>query len=173
MLTNERIKEAQTNINSYIQQELLKKETPKEIIHNTYIKNHRESLILAKKIYEEEMSNLWTIVISYYSMFYIANALIYKTGYKVGRKIAHKITSDALIALIRNKLKEQLIEEYEIASNEALALTDTLLQNYDYERIKRSNFQYETSEEIKRAKAKTSIERAEQFSKEIEKLMIA
>jgi len=52
----------------------------------------------------------------------------------------------------------------------ALTLSDNILQNYDFERIKRSIFQYESTEEIKFAKAKTSLDRAEQFSKEIEKL---
>ena len=65
-----------------------------------------------------------------------------------------------------------MIEDYELASNEALTLSDNLLENFDLERIKRSVFQYETTEEIKIAKAKTSIERAEQFTLEIEKLLI-
>ena len=58
-----------------------------------------------------------------------------------------------------------------MASNQALDLSDTLLQSYDAERSKRSEFQYETTEEIKEAKAKTSLMRAEEFSKEIEKLL--
>ena len=42
---------------------------------------------------------------SYYSMFYIANAVLIKKGYKTGDKIAHKVTADALITIIRSKLK--------------------------------------------------------------------
>ena len=53
-----------------------------------------------------------------------------------------------------------------------LTLTDNLLENYDFERLKRSTFQYESTEEIKHNKAKTSLERAEQFSKEIEKMIL-
>ena len=124
------------------------------------------------KLFNENWSNLWVVVIGYYSMFYIANALIYKLGYKVGSKVAHKVTSDALIVFVRNKLKDHLIEDYELASSEALAISDNFLQNYDFERVKRSVFQYESTEEVKAAKAKTSLDRAEEFSKEIEKLLL-
>ena len=135
------------------------------------MRNHRESLLVAQKLFNEQLSNLWVIVTSYYSMFYLANALLYKLGYKVGSKIAHKVTSDALIIFVRNKLKDNLIEEYEIAASEAMVLSETLLQNYDFERMKRSIFQYESTEEIKQAKAKTSLDRAQHFSVAIEKMV--
>jgi|SRR3989344_1674336 len=171
MLSNERIKEAENNVKSYLSEGLLKKEKLKNIVFDTYMRNHRESLLIARKIFNEKLSNLWVMVISYYSMFYIANALLYNRGYKIGSKIAHKVTADALMVLVRNKLTDHLIENYELASSEALILSDTLLQSYDFERIKRSVFQYESTEEIKIAKAETSLKRAEQFSKEIEKML--
>jgi len=172
MLSNERIKEAENNVRSYLDEGLLKKEKFQNIIFETYMRNHRESLIVARKLFNESLSNLWTIVISYYSMFYLANALTYKLGHKIGSKVAHRVISDALIVFVRNKLKDNLIEDYEIASDEALALSDNILQSYDLERKKRSVFQYESTEEIKTAKAKTSLDRAEEFSKETEKLLI-
>ena len=171
MLSNERIKEAESNVKSYLSEGLIKKDVFKNIVFETYLRNHRESLLVARKIFDENISNLWVVVISYYSMFYLANALLYKIGYKVGQKVAHKVTSDALIVFVRNKLKDQLIEDYELASNEALILSDNLLQNYDFEREKRSIFQYESTEEIKIARAKTSLERAEDFSLKIEKML--
>lgn len=171
MLSKDRVKEAENNMKTYLSDGLIKKESFKDIVYHTYMRNHRESLIVAKKLSNENLSNLWIVVISYYSMFYIANAVLYKMGYKIGYKIAHKITSDALIVLIRDKLTDNLIEDYEIAGNEALALSDNLLQNFDYERVKRSAFQYETTEEIKKAKANTSLKRAEEFSAEMEKLI--
>lgn len=171
MLSNEKIKEAENNVRSYLSEGLLKKEKFRDIVFGTYMRNHRESLIVARKLFKENLSNLWVVVISYYSMFYLANALIYQLGYKVGSKVAHKVTSDALIVFVRDKLKDNFIEDYEIASSEALILSDNLLQSYDMERVKRSVFQYESTEEIKAAKAKTSLERAEEFSKEIEKII--
>ena len=105
-------------------------------------------------------------------MFYIANAVLYKLGYKVGHRIAHKVTADALIVHIRNKLKESLIESYEQASAEALAISSNLIETFDFERVKRSRLQYETTEEIKHSKARTSLERAKQFGFEMEKLLL-
>ena len=150
---------------------MLKKERFREIVFKTYLRNHRESLLIARKLFNEKSSNLWVIVISYYSMFYLANALLYKIGYKIGPKVAHKVTADALIVFVKNKLRDNLIEEYELASGEALTLSDNILQGYDLERTKRAVFQYESTEEIKASKAKTSLERAELFSKEIEKMI--
>ena len=172
MLSNERIKEAETNVRSYLNEGLIKNEKFRDIVFETYIRNHRESLIIARKLFNENLSNLWIVVISYYSMFYIANALLYKLSYKIGSKVAHKVTSDALIVFVRNKLKDNIIENYELATSEALILSDNILESYDFERMKRSVFQYESTEEIKNNKAKTSLDRAEKFSKEIEKLLI-
>lgn len=171
MLEHERIKEAESNVRLYVSEGLLKKEKFRDVVFETYLRNHRESLLVARKLFNEKLSNLWVIVISYYSMFYLANALLYKIGYKVGSKVAHKVTSDALIVFVRNRLKDSLIEDYELAGAEALTLSDNLLQSYDFERVKRSVFQYESTEEIKTAKAKTSLDRAEQFSIEIEKML--
>ncbi len=171
MLSNERIKEAQSCVKTYLSDGLIKKEQFRSIVFDTYLRNHRESLFVARKLLDEKISHLWVVVISYYSMFYLANALLYKLGYKIGSKVAHKVTSDALIVFVRNKLKESLIEDYELANTEALGLSDNLLQNYDLERLKRSIFQYESTEEIKAAKAQISLQRAEEFSKEIEKML--
>ena len=59
-----------------------------------------------------------------------------------------------------------------MASGEALMLTDNLLQSFDNEREKRSIFQYESTEEIKAARAKTSLDRAEEFGVKIELMLI-
>ena len=92
-------------------------------------------------------------------------------GYKVGDKIAHKITLDALITYVKNKLKASLLESYKYASEEALAISDNLLQNYNYELAKRAKFKYESTEEIKFNQAKTSLERAKEFATEMERLL--
>lgn len=108
-------------------------------------------------------------------MFYIANAVLYKIGYKTGDKVVHKVTSDALVVYIRNRLKKSLLEDYEDAKEEALEIirtkADSLISSFDKELDKRAVFQYETTEEIKRAKAKTSLERAKDFVNEIRKLL--
>lgn len=172
MLDEKRINEAKSNIKSYLADKLLNKESFKDIVFETYMRNHRESLALAEEVFKNNRSNLWVIVISYYSMFYIANAVLYKMGYKVGHKIAHKITADALIIFVRGKIQEALLTNYELAGKEALAISDNLMESFDYEREKRSRIQYRTTEEIKHALAKTSLERARHFSLELEQLLL-
>ena len=176
MLDEEKIKEIEKKIKGYLEDNLIwKYKEFKDEILETYKRNYKESLDIAEKLFNQNLSNLWVVVISYYSMFYIVNAVLYKIGYKIEHKIAHKVTSDALIVYIRNKLKKSLLEDYEEAKEEALELaglkTDELLQSFDYERMKRSEFQYETTEEIKRAKALTSLDRAKKFIFEMKKLL--
>lgn len=171
MLDERKIKISERNVKNYLSEGFMKKTKFKKIIFDTYMDNHRESILLANKIFKSNMSNLWVVVISYYSMFYIANAILYKLGYKIGSKISHKVTFDALVVFVKNKLKNNFIEEYKLMSEEALILSENTIQDYEFERKKRSVFQYESTEKLKRAKAKTSLERAKKFSKEIEKLI--
>jgi len=176
MLDEKRINEAIKNIPIYLQDGLLTKvKEYNKKIQETYERNSRESIEVATKLFNEEVSNLWVVVCSYYAMFYIANAVLYHIRYKVGSKVAHKVTADALIVYIRNKLKKNLIEEYENAKEDALEIigskTDEIISSFDKELDKRSIFQYETTEEVKKAKAKTSLERAKEFVNEMRKLL--
>ena len=174
MLTDKRIKEAQSNFNLYLQDGLVsKKKEFEQRIFNILENNANESLKIAEMLFANQDSRLWTIVTSYYSMYYIANAVLYKMGYKVGEKIPHKVTADCLIALVRGKLKASLLEQYEEMQQDALAgiKADEIIQSFDYERKKRSIFQYETSEEAKQEKAKASLERAKEFMNEMKKLI--
>jgi len=131
--------------------------------------------LLLKILYEKDYSYLWSIVISYYAMYYAANAVLYNIYYKVGKKIVHKVTGDALIVFVRNKIKKTLLEEYEEQKQEALEIvgkrTNSLLHEYEKEMEKRSVIQYECTDDIKKSKAKTSLERAERFVFEMKKLL--
>jgi uncharacterized protein (UPF0332 family) len=176
MLTKERINEAERNVKRYLEEGLISnvKEVKNEI-QKAYDRNYNESLDVAEKLFELNISNLWVIVSSYYSMFYIANSVLYKNKIKIGSKIPHKITSDCLIVFIRNKLKKNLLEEFEQAKDEVMEIigkrTDDIIENYEKELDKRSIFQYESTEEIKRAKAQTSLERSRSFIFEMKKLL--
>lgn len=174
MLDDERIKEAEINVRSYLKEGLLKKSILDENILNTYRKNSEESLMVADLVLKEELSPLWVIVSSYYSMNYIANAVLLKLGYKVGSNVSHKVTNDALIVFVRDKLKKSLLEDFEDAKAEAMELanlTDDILESFDFERKKRSTFQYNMTAPVKKSKAQTSIERAKSFNLEFEKLL--
>ncbi len=176
MLDEKRVKEAENNVRSYFGEGLLKKANADKKIIAIFLQNAKESLIVAEEINQKGLSDLWTIVCSYYSMYYLANAVLLNLGYKVGEKISHKITSDALIVYARKKLKESLIEEYEKTKQEALKLAgvkaDELIESFDFERNKRNLIQYKTIEIEKQSKAKTSLQRAKEFAKEIKKLLI-
>lgn len=176
-MPNEKIiKEAETNIQKYLEDGLFWKcRIADNKILETYKRNYIESLNIAKKLFDENLSNLWVIVISYYAMYYIANAVLYKIGYKIGSKVSHKVTADALVVFVRNKLKKSLLGDYKEAKEEALEITgrraDEIIGSFDKEMGKRSFFQYKTTEEIKKAKAKTSLKRAKRFIFEMKRLL--
>ena len=173
MLTDKRIKEVEENVRSYIEEGLLRKAKFDKNIFRILRRNATESLEVAIHLYKHKKSALWIIVASYYSMFYAANALIYKLGYKVGSKIPHKVTADALIAIARQRISHYLVEEYEDAASEALAImkADELVSYFDYERKKRSYIQYETPETVKMSRAETSLNRAKEFVFQINKIL--
>ena len=173
MLDDKRIKECELNVKSYLSEGLLKKSEFDENIFNILKNNAFESLEVAIFLNKNKKSSLWIIVVSYYSMFYIANALLYKLGYKVGSKIAHKVTADSLVVFARDKIKKSLLESYEDIKDEALASikSEELIESFDFERKKRSFIQYNTPETIKFSKVKTSIERAKEFIFQISKLL--
>lgn len=149
MLSKERVNEAKTNVSQYLKEGMLKKITIKESsVGKILINNCNESLTIAESLSKSNMSNLWVIVCSYYSMYYIANTVLYNLGYKVGDKISHKVTADALIVYATKKLKESLLEDYEEAKSDALEISgnkaEELIGHFDFEREKRSRFQYST-----------------------------
>lgn len=178
MFNDKRIIEAESNVRRYLQEGMLKKQK-NETAKLMYIENSNLSLETAQKLLSLESDAykpyLWVIVTSYYSMYYIANAVLLDLGYKVGDKISHKVAGEALIVFARHKLKKEFIEEYENIKEDALELisskTDALLESFDLERGKRSTFQYETDERAKKEKALTSLSRAKTFVFEMKKLL--
>ncbi len=175
MLDKQKIKESENNVKQYLIEGLIKKVKTDRQIQNIFLRNAKESLRVAEEI--QNLSELWVIVCSYYSMYYYANAVLLELGYKIGDKIVHKVTSDAMIVYVRGKLKESLIEEYETVKEEALNIAgiraDEIIESFEFERNKRSLIQYQTIELDKQSKAKTSLYRAKEFTKEMEKLLLA
>ena len=175
MIDEKRKKEAQSNFSRYLQEGLLKKEH-NELAMNKYLKNADLSLKTANELMQSPLKPyLWVIVTSYYSMFYMANAVLLSYGYKTQDKIAHKVTSDALIVLVLDKLKKELLEDYEAIQKDALeiasAKAESVIESYSLELDKRSRFQYNMLEQTKEAKAQTSLKRASEFVFELKKLL--
>ena len=175
MIDEKRKKEAQSNFTRYLQEGLLKKETS-ELAKSKYLENADLSLKTAHELMQSALKPyLWVIVTSYYSMFYMANAVLLHFGYKTQDKIAHKVTSDALIVLVLDKLKKEILEDYEAIQKDALeiasAKAESIVESYSFELDKRSRFQYNMLEQTKEAKTQTSLKRASEFNFEIKKLL--
>ena len=175
MIDEKRKKGAKKNFDSYLQEGLLKKEH-NNLAKEKYIENAQLSLNVANELMQSKLKpHLWVIVTSYYSMFYIANAVLLHIGYKTQDKITHKVTNDALIVLIVGRLKKELFESYEMIQQEALEIANTraenLVESYSLELDKRSRFQYNMLESTKEQKAKTSLKRATEFVFEMRKLL--
>src|SRR3989338_7460847 len=100
MTDKKRKKEAQSNFSRYLREGLLKKEH-NELAMNKYLENTDLSLKTANELMQSPLKPyLWVIATSYYSMFYMANAILLSCGYKTQDKIAHKIASNALVVLV-------------------------------------------------------------------------
>ncbi|MBS3121327.1 HEPN domain-containing protein [Candidatus Woesearchaeota archaeon] len=176
MIDAKRKKEAQQSFSQYLEQGLIKKEK-NETAKSMYLKNADLSLRLAEQNINSQLKPyLWIVVMSYYSMFYMANAVLLELGYKTGTQIVHKVTYDALIVLVMDKIKKDMIEEYENAKNDALEIasikSEELITFYEQEMNKRSSFQYDMTENIQEQKAKTSLKRASMFMLEMRKLLL-
>ena len=175
LIDKERMKEAQGNFSMYLEDRLLKKEF-NQLAKDKYLKNADLSINTAQELMQSTLKpHLWVIVVSYYSMFYIANAVLLHYGYKTQGKIAHKVTSDSLIVLALNKLKKELLENYEEIQQDALeianAKAESIVNSYSLELDKRSRFQYNMLEQTKESKAATSFKRASEFVFEMKKLL--
>ena len=175
MIDAKRKNEAQKNFRRYLDEGLLVKQTD-ILAKNKYVENAELSLRTAQELMQSSLKpHLWVIVVSYYSMFYMANAVLLHLGYKTQDKIAHKVTSESLITLVLDKLKKELLEDYEAMQQDALeiaaAKAESVIESYSYELDKRSRFQYNMLEQTKENKAKTSLKRAAEFVFEMKKLM--
>lgn len=173
MLSEKRIEEADNNVKKYLREKQILKRKCNPSIISILKENASQSLILAKELYDNNKSDLWTIVISYYAMFYIASAVIRKNDWHCSDRQVHKITADMIIVLFREQVKKTLIESYESGMDEALLTikTDEIISSLDNERKKRGQIQYEMTSEIKHSRAKTSLTRAQNFYLEMLKLL--
>ncbi|MDD4878026.1 MAG: hypothetical protein PHO02_03250 [Candidatus Nanoarchaeia archaeon] len=195
------VKKAENNVAQYLKDGLLKKDAGNSQFSGFYMENAKKALLIARHLQklsteaETRKNNgfpegfecfLWVIVLSYYSMFYTANAALAKIKIKVGDKIAHKVTQDALVVyFIKNKkLAKYLLEDYESTKNEVLSLmgvseeellkefqvkAEALIATFDYQRRKRGEFQYEIKMPAKENMANLALERTERFIQEMAK----
>lgn len=158
-----------------------------------FVNNSKDSFDSAKLLFEisgnKELQKslgylgfngyLWVINSSYYSMFYMARALLEKDGTKIkSDQSIHLSVFNALVYYfyLTGKIEKKIIEELQEAGEEASELmgkekTRVLINDYYNEKEKRSRFTYEMGEIAMQNKAETSIKRARIFNEEIRKMI--
>ncbi len=122
---------------------------------------------------------LWVVNACYYSMFYMARALLESEGIKIKTDLSiHSVTFDAVIGFfyVTGKLEKRLLEDFAESMEEASEIlgkqkADMLIEDYFWEKGKRAAFTYNTKDVVIRAKAKTSLERARRFITELKKVI--
>jgi uncharacterized protein (UPF0332 family) len=132
------------------------------ILHQVSTEQKDKSALGIDKSYE---SFMWVIVSSYYSMFYMASALIAGKGVKVGSTDVHRHVKNAFLRLyIENSdLERKLGIDY----TECKEVARDLMQ----EREKRSKYQYEVGESALRRDAEASLARARNFFEKTRKII--
>ena len=188
MLEEKTLKEIKTRIIDYQNREIIKtKNNPR--FTEFFLKNAEDSIESAKVLFEittnpEKQKQfgftnfnglLWVVNASYYSMFYMTRALLENEGIKIKTDLSiHLVTFDVLVHYfyLTKKLQKEFIEDLLEAENDAAELlgkqnADEIIEEYYFERRKRGIFTYEMGEILLQTKAKTSLERAQKFRKEI------
>jgi len=187
-LDEKKLKEIGNRVKNFISEGTIKSKQPKKYV-DFFLTNASDSLKTARCIYDMSTNKdyqqytgyeglkgfLWVINASYYSMFYMARALLENEGIKLRADLSiHALTFDALIHYfyLTGKLQKRLFEQYIEAQEEATELlgkqkADELVEEYFFEKRKRGNLTYETEEFAIQSKAKTSLDRATKFNTEI------
>ncbi|MDO8622900.1 MAG: hypothetical protein Q7R52_01535 [archaeon] len=192
MLENKQIDEARRNaIKSISSGNIIK--TKESNYTDFFIKNAKDSLDSAKVLFDisvdEKIKNtigipnfngfLWVINSSYYSMFYMARALLESIGVKIKTdESVHFLVFNALIYYFysNGKLEKHFIEDFENAQAESSEIlgrekAKEIISNYSSEKDKRAKFTYEIGEIAMKSKAETSLNRAKKFNEEVRKIL--
>ena len=192
MLGDKQLEEAKNNaIKSINNGKIIKTKESKYI--DFFIKNSKDSLDSAKVLFDISVNKktrdymglpnfngfLWVINSSYYSMFYMARALLESIGVKIKTdESVHFLVFNALVYYFysNGKLERHFIEDFENAQEESSQIlgkekAKEMISDYSNEKEKRSKFTYEIGEIAMKAKAETSLERAKKFNEEIRKIL--
>lgn len=203
MLDEKRLEEIRKKVPQMLQEGEISKKIENKKLIDFYLENALISLNAARIL--NEVSNkldlkkhfnfiedsyeayLWVINPAYYSMFYIAGALLLNEGIKITSEIGvHRKTFESLTYYfyLTNRMPKYFLEIFEEAQQESQELlgkeeimatmqekTLELMRNYDYEMDKRSRFTYKTGEKAKQSRAHTSLQRAIEFYNELRKIL--
>lgn len=192
MLDEKKLKEIQSRFKQFLDDGTIKTKQEVEFVE-FFLDNAKKSLRSANALYDlstdKEMQSLtgyrdfdgflWIVNASYYSMFYMARALLESEGIKIKSDMSiHSLTFDAMINFfyINGKLQKRFIEDFVESLEEASEIlgkqkADLLIGDYFFEKGKRATFTYKTNNIVIKAKAQTSLQRAIRFNEEINKIL--
>lgn len=192
MLEDKKIEEAKNNAIKSINACIIVK-TKESKYTDFFIQNARNSLDSAKILFDASTNErtksllgvpdfngfLWVINSSYYSMFYMARALLESIGVKIKTEESeHSLTFNALVYYFYStgRLERHFIEDLANAQEESSVTlgrekAKEIISDYSSERDKRAKFTYETGETVMRGKAETSLNRAKKFNEEVRKIL--
>lgn len=204
MIEDKKIEEIKKIIPKLVEEGIILKKEEHKRLTDFFIRNAEESLNSAQLLYKVSIDTklqnlvgfpnlkgfLWVINASYYSMFYMANALLASIGIKIKTEVGiHTLTFNAFVYhfYLTNKITKKYIEEFLEAMKEANELlgkeeqekalkkaevkAKDLVSDLYLEGEKRKIFTYEFEKTKIEIKAKTSLERANNFYKETLKLI--
>ncbi|MEK6859895.1 MAG: hypothetical protein AABX54_03705 [Nanoarchaeota archaeon] len=188
MLDEKSIKQAKYNAEQLIREGKISKDSEGRYAR-FFLKNSQDSFNTAKLLflvssdknkkielgYPNFNGYLWVINSSYYSMFYMARALLENSRIKIiTDQSIHSTVYFALIYYfyLTGKIEKSLIEEFKNANIDSTDIlgkekAKELMQDYHNEKEKRGRFTYEMGEIAMQNKAKTSLERAMNFNEKI------
>ena len=192
MLDEKKLKEAENRVKQFISDGVIKSKGKPEHV-DFFIKNADDSVDSAKVLFELSTNPkkqeslgftsfnglLWVVNASYYSMFYMARALLENGGIKIKADLSiHAVTFDAMIYYfyLTGKLQKEFLEDFIEAKEDAVELlgkqkADELMEDYFFEKKKRGIFTYDMGMVLVESKAKTSLERAQKFRRELKKII--
>ncbi|MBI4453077.1 hypothetical protein HY636_00365 [Candidatus Woesearchaeota archaeon] len=193
MLEDKKLKEAQNRVKQYKNEGIIKTKGKPEYV-TFFLKNADDSVDSAKALFELSTDPekqkylgftsfnglLWVVNASYYCMFYMARALLENEGIKIKTELSiHVVTFDTMISYfyLTGKLQKELLNDFIEAKEDAAELlgkqkADELIEEYFFEKNKRGTFTYDMGEILVRSKAKTSLERAQKFRRELKKIIM-
>lgn len=192
MIDKKKLNEAEIRVKQLISKGIIVSKKKPEFV-DFFIKNADDSIDSAKALFE--LSNdpekqkifgftsfnglLWVVNASYYSMFYMARALLEKFVIKIKADLSiHAITFDAVIYYfyLTGKMQKEFLEDFIEAKEDAAEIlgkkkADLLIEDYFYEKRKRGTFTYNMGIELVKSKTKTSLQRALRFRREMKKII--
>jgi len=173
-MDKQKVEEAQKRVQHHIADGVIISKQKAEHVE-FFLKNAEDSLQSARCLFEVSTKHdylgydnlagfLWVINASYYSMFYMARALIESSGIKLKADLSiHALTFDTFVYYfyLTGKLQKQLFEFYAAAKEDAAELlgqqrAGEIIEEYSYEKRKREEFTYETGDHAMKSKAEMS-----------------